>query len=397
MHRLLTGLAISLFALNAAGDIWTSLFKEKLAEAERGNAEAQFDVGTMYQNGRGVAADRAKALEWFNQAAAQGESKAVSRLKLMQANEERFAKTANLASKGDPESLYDLGTMHLEGIGTNIDVVKAIAAFEQSANQGHIKSAYKIGLIFYEGTGIKPNSKHAYQWFRQAAEGNYPAAQYHLGKLYAAGKGVKQNRAEALVWLGKAVDGGFDQARGEMIDVSESMKGQATDKPKPAVSKKSTGKRPKAKQYSIEDVVLAAWIRDGNPVAWMPSEITTCRTEKDVINCFSDDQVRNAGENIIKFKTKTVISDFSTKGTFEVSYQNLVISSSQAVSEQVEAEDHEPGSLNTTMSDNYRVKTGWSNPHKLVCQMKAVGKVTCRKNNGHSVALTSPSTMVAEN
>ena len=402
MHRLMVGLALSLFALTASGDVWTSLYKEKLAEANKGSAEAQFDVGTMYLNGRGVAADRAKALEWLRQAASQGEPKAVSRLKLMQANETRFAKTASLASKGDKESLYDLGNMHLEGVGTNIDVVKAIAAFEQSANQGHTKAAYKIGLIFYEGNGIKPNSKHAFKWFRQAAEGGYPAAQYYLGKLYAAGKGVKRDRAEALVWLGKAVDGGFDQARGEMIDVSESMKDKPEPKAETPPKKKTAGKKQakqqkKAKRFTIEDVVLAAWVRDGNPVAWMPSEITTCRTEDEKINCFSDDQVRNAGNNIIKYKTQAVISNFTSNGSFKISYRNLVISASQEVTEQAGESDDEPGSLDTQMSDTYKVKTGWSNPHKLTCKMKDAGIVTCSKNNAHAIILTSPSTIVAEN
>ena len=408
MHRLMVGLALSLFTLTATGDVWTSLYKEKLAEAKKGSPEAQFDVGTMYLNGRGVAADRAKALEWLRQAASQGEPKAVSRLKLMQANEARFAKTASLASKGDKESLYDLGNMHLEGVGTNIDVVKAIAAFEQSANQGHTKAAYKIGLIFYEGNGIKPNSKHAFKWFRQAADGGYPAAQYYLGKLYAAGKGVKQDRAEALVWLGKAVDGGFDQARGEMIDVSESMKAKPEPKaetpPKKKTAKKKQAKpqkkakaKAKAKRFTIEDVVLAAWVRDGNPVAWMPSEITTCRTEDEKINCFSDDQVRNAGDNIIKYKTQAVISNFTSSGSFKVSYRNLVISASQDVTEQADESDDEPGSLDTQLSDTYRVKTGWSNPHKLSCKLKDAGIVACKKNNAHAMVLTSPSTMVAEN
>ena len=405
MHRLMVGLALSLFTLTATGDVWTSLYKEKLAEANKGSPEAQFDVGTMYLNGRGVAADRAKALEWLRQAALQGEPKAVTRLKLMQANEARFAKTASLASKGDKDSLYDLGNMHLEGVGTNIDVVKAIAAFEESANQGHTKAAYKIGLIFYEGNGIKPNSKHAFKWFRQAANGGYPAAQYYLGKLYATGKGVKQNRAEALVWLGKAVDGGFDQARGEMIDVSESMKKVKPEPKAETAPKKKTAekkqvkqkKKAKAKRFTMEDVVLAAWVRDGNPVAWMPSEITTCRSEDDKINCFSDDQVRNAGDNIIKYKTQAVISNFTSSGSFKVSYRNLVISASQDVTVLAGESDDEPGSLDAQQSDTYRIKTGWSNPHKLSCKLKDAGTVTCRKNNTHAIVLTSPSSIVAEN
>ena len=62
--RALIGLSLLLFANSAASVVWSSLYRDKLTEANNGNGEAQFDVGTMYQNGRGVRTDRAKALEW---------------------------------------------------------------------------------------------------------------------------------------------------------------------------------------------------------------------------------------------------------------------------------------------------------------------------------------------
>jgi TPR repeat protein len=391
------------------GDIWTALFQEKMQEAKNGISEAQFDVGTMYQNGRGVQADRNKAIEWFEKAAAQGDAKAISRLKLMKANATRFRKTATEAGTGDKDSLYDLGNMYMEGVGTNIDYGKAITAFEQSASQGHIKSAYKLGLIYYEGSGVKRNSKLAFRWFRQAAEADYPAAQYYLGKMYAEGTGVGQNRGEALIWLGKAVDRGFDQARAELIDVSESLKTEPESpgtenvvkaappakQASPARKEAARKKQSKAKRFSIEDVVLAGWNRDGNPVAWMPSEITTCRTEGNKVTCFSDDQIRNAGDNIIKFKTKTIISSFSGNGSFKVTYRNLVISTSQATAVRTDHDDEEPGSLDEGASATYKVKTGWSNPHTLKCKMKNSGTVSCKKNKAHTIVLTSPTTMVA--
>ena len=40
--------------------------------AEQGNARAQNNLGTMYQNGRGVAQNYVQAHKWFNLAAAQG-------------------------------------------------------------------------------------------------------------------------------------------------------------------------------------------------------------------------------------------------------------------------------------------------------------------------------------
>jgi serine/threonine protein kinase len=49
--------------------------------AEEGNAEAQDDVGFMYEAGRGVEKDRAQAVEWYRKSAAQGYQPAKDALK----------------------------------------------------------------------------------------------------------------------------------------------------------------------------------------------------------------------------------------------------------------------------------------------------------------------------
>jgi TPR repeat protein len=410
MNRIFAGLALFLYASSAMSDIWSSLYKEKLQEAINGNSDAQFDVGTMYQNGRGVQADRNEAIEWYKKSAAQGDAKATSRLQLMQANSTRFDKTARQAAKGDLESQYDLGNMYMTGVGTNIDYAKAINAFKQSAGGGHVKSTYKLGLIYHEGTGVRRNDKTAFKWFKQAADNGYPAAQYYLGKLYADGSGVTRNKTEALVWLGKAVDGGFDQARGEMINVTESMRttakqdtSPATRQVKPAAKKvraaKKTASAPRkksgARHYSIEDLVLAAWNRDGKPVSYLPSAINNCRTEDGRVICFSDDQTRSSGANVIKFKTKAIIDNFSSNGSFDVTYRNLVVNSTQSADTGGDEGSDEVGSLGDSQPRTYKVKAGWSNPHTLKCRIKNSGTLTCLKNNTHSILLTSPTTLAA--
>ncbi len=62
------------------GDYATA-FKLWLPLAEKGNAEAQYDIGVMYYEGRGVPRDYVYvfAYRWFNRAAAQGNSKAAHR------------------------------------------------------------------------------------------------------------------------------------------------------------------------------------------------------------------------------------------------------------------------------------------------------------------------------
>ncbi len=199
-----------------ASDIWQSLFMEKLRDASRGDSTAQYDVGSMYQSGRGVAADRGKAIEWYTKAAEQDNPNAVSRLELMQANELRFTRTEVRAAQDDADSQFDLGNMYEKGIGTDINYGQARNWYGKAAATGHTNANFKLGLMHHEGTGIKQNNKTALIWFRDAAEKGSSPAQYYLGKLYASGSGVPQDYAMSLEWYSRAADGGFDQARGAM-------------------------------------------------------------------------------------------------------------------------------------------------------------------------------------
>jgi TPR repeat protein len=397
-------------------DIWQTLFKEKLQEARQGNSNAQFDVASMYQNGRGVKPDLNKAIKWYKKSAEQDNTQAVSRLKLLEANKERFKRILTKADTGNAESQYKLGKMYTEGVGISIDYTRATKAFESAAQQGYAKAEYNLGLNYYEGTGVKRNRKTAYKWFKAAAEQGDPAAQYYLGKMYASGSGVKQNYTTSLEWFGKAVDGGFNQARGEMIDVSEKMKVKKAKKASPAPKKKvAVKKKPVAKaseskpkkaaektdapedtpEFAIEDLMVAAWNRNNKPVAYLPSSINNCRTEEKNIVCYSDNQTRESGSNNIKFKTKSVMEDFSKDGSFRVTYRNLVIDSIPIVTAEASPDDDEVGSEDDSAASAYKVKPGWGKEHTLHCQLKDSGTVSCLKNNTHAFTLISPHTLAS--
>lgn len=399
MKKITLGIILLITTSTAMGgnDVWQTLFKEKLQEARQGNSNAQLDVASMYQNGRGVSPNRREAIDWYKKAAAQGNEKAVSRLKLLQANEERFGKELASARNGDMESQYKLGNMYTEGIGTNIDLAKAADAFEQSASKGYAKAEYKLGLIYYEGTGVKASRKTAFKWFKQAADKGYAAAQYYLGKMYASGNGVKRDYATSLAWYTKAVDGGFNQARSEMIDVSEKMAAAKKTETRKVANIATENKIPSGNvTFGIEDLMVAAWSRDGEPVAYLPSAINNCRTEKGKIACYSDNQTRKTADSVIRFKTKSIMRNFSSDGSFDVTYRNLVIDTSNTSATRVIEEASEPGS-EVIATDAYTVKTGWGKEHTLECRMIKDSKVSCVKNKTHSFLLLSPQTVASGN
>ena len=80
----------------ASGDYATA-FLHLRPLAEQGDARAQFGLGVIYANGKGVPQDHTKAVEWYRKAAEQGY----------------------------PPGQYILGGMYAEGRGALQDCVKA--------------------------------------------------------------------------------------------------------------------------------------------------------------------------------------------------------------------------------------------------------------------------------
>ena len=61
-------------------------FDETKALAEQGDAYAQFNLGVIYDIGRGVPENNAEAVKWYRKAADQGDADAQSNLGIMYAN-----------------------------------------------------------------------------------------------------------------------------------------------------------------------------------------------------------------------------------------------------------------------------------------------------------------------
>jgi TPR repeat protein len=395
-------LLFSSCACLGGNDVWETLFKEKLKEANAGNSNAQYDIGAMFQNGRGVATSRGSAIEWYRKAAAQNNQKAISRLNLIQSNELRFNKTLALAGGGDMESQYDLGNMYMEGVGVDTDKAKAIGWYGKAAAQGYEKAQYKLGLIYYEESAPENDLSLAFSFFKEAAEKGYPAAQFYLGKMYASGQGVKRNYATALQWYSKAVDGGFNDARREMTDVAELLKDKPVAK-EPRTVKTARPAQPATPAqverdpgYTYEDLVLASWNRDKDPVAYLPSAINNCSIENNKVVCFSNEQASNTAAGTIKYKTKSIVSELSQEGFFEVVYRNLVIDADQAAASKTGASEEVIGSTSAGPAKiNYEVQTGWGKEHTLQCEFKNSRTLSCLKDNTHAFLLESTQTLAA--
>ena len=92
---------------------WTPL-------AEQGNAAAQYNLGQMYGNGRGVPQDDKTAVKWYTLAAEQGHAYAqtqVEELQMKIADQNELRELQARAKQGDANAKYNLGMMYEERTG----------------------------------------------------------------------------------------------------------------------------------------------------------------------------------------------------------------------------------------------------------------------------------------
>lgn len=106
-----------------------------------------------------------------------------------------------LAEKGDAAAQYHLGTLYAEGTGVRQNDTTAFMWFQRAANQGNPVAQYNVGASYAAGTGVDKSDVEAAKWFRRAADQGMAFAQLNLGLLYAAGNGVPQDNVEAFKWL----------------------------------------------------------------------------------------------------------------------------------------------------------------------------------------------------
>ncbi len=179
------------------------------ANAEKGDAGAQLELGLLYAGGRGVARDLVKAAKWHRKAADQGFAQAQYQLGLDYANGEGVKINQTEASKwfrkaADQELIeaeYELGLRCLSGRGVRESGSEAVDWFRKSAGQGFAPSQYQLGNCYLQGTGVPKNIEEGIKRIRGAAESGLAAAQNKLAACYQKGEGVPKDEVQAYKWF----------------------------------------------------------------------------------------------------------------------------------------------------------------------------------------------------
>ncbi len=126
----------------------------------------------------------------------------------------RFEVLVPLAEGGDTQAQYALGRLYQQGRGLARDAQAAAGWYAKAANKGHAAARHALGKLHENGEGVKRDYYRASEWYRLAADiGNYAEAQFALGELYFHGRGVSHDYGEAVKWYLKATRQGYAAAQ----------------------------------------------------------------------------------------------------------------------------------------------------------------------------------------
>lgn len=172
--------------------------------AEKGEVEAQYRFGTLYENGQGVVKNLEEAKRWYRNAAAQGHVRARRRLEALEGRPARSGSETvaikwyqDLAEQGDADAQYNLAFMYETGFSVPKDSGKAAHWYDLAAEKKHVLAQMRLGLMYLAGAGVKQSEIQAAKLLSDAGEhGNKLAAGVNELLLGAAGKELPLNQSE---------------------------------------------------------------------------------------------------------------------------------------------------------------------------------------------------------
>ena len=217
------------------------------------SANSQFELGHMYEYGKGTSINIPRALAYYEKAIQKGDTDAQYKADVLS------GKIASQDRNVDFEKALD----YTYGFTVQVDFDKAIEYYQKSADKGDATSLYNIGFVigltsptkqekleteyykraaelgniyaqtalsdrYYLGLGVDIDKAKSLYWDTQAAlQGNVNSMK-DIALQHYLGKGTSKNYHEAIYWYQKAVDQGDKES---LFDLAEMHKnGEGFDK-----------------------------------------------------------------------------------------------------------------------------------------------------------------------
>lgn len=159
-----------------AGDV-TAAFNDWLFWAQKGNANAQYNVAESYRVGEGVVQNFAEAAKFYEAAALQGL----------------------------PDAMTHMGFVYRDGIGVVQDYTEALKWFRSAIESGDKISVQvgldSIGIMYRDGQGVLQDNIRAHMWLNIASANGWDGAREWRDKLATQMTKEDVSKAQAMAQL----------------------------------------------------------------------------------------------------------------------------------------------------------------------------------------------------
>ncbi len=366
--------------------------------------------------------------------------------------QERYAERMELARSGDAEAQFNIGEMYEKGSGVSANIKNAFMWFEQAAQQNHQKAQFKIAYMYYRGEGVTADPAKAFQLMTPLANYGYARAQYYLALMYETAAGTARNMDQAQLWYSRAAVGGYAPAQQALADTKRfpTRRAQAGELPKntphikpPAlVDSQLTQNIPAnlSAPHTKNDPIVTAlrdeaargaqialgglntagtahfptppataiaalqpiiqtqpttysmlasgnWVSQMNlPVEFLPSKLTSCEPSNETaIECVSKELVRALGESEIGYRTQATVYAVQPSGEFKIVYRNNIVKINRR---------HDAKSATELTGIDKGIKLGLQETeHHLECKLENEWIIQCVKNQTQKITITKQTSL----
>ncbi|MCO5386994.1 MAG: relaxase/mobilization nuclease domain-containing protein [Desulfosporosinus sp.] len=166
---------------------FTEAYRLFLEEAQIGNALALHDLGRMHMDGLGVEMNPDIAQEWY--------ARALIALREVE------------IKKPGPYTQYRIGKMYAAGLGTPQNYEEAASWFKMAAAENHKYAQYSLAGLYYRGQGVEQSFTTAFSLYQKSAAQKNVYASYEVAKMFRNGVGTEIDIVEAEKYFKNAFIG----------------------------------------------------------------------------------------------------------------------------------------------------------------------------------------------
>ncbi|QCE34545.1 sel1 repeat family protein [Acetobacteraceae bacterium] len=159
------------------------------AAAKKGDVIAQYELGKLYFQGKGVHQNVRMSATWWKKAADKNYLPAVIALGKLYAH--------------DHKDVLEEDNLPGPKVGMKSNSKMAFKFYQNAADLGDAEGENLVAVAFSEGRGTRKDMKEAVKYWKKAAEKGQKDAMKSLIKAYQSGKGIKKDSEKAAYWQKK--------------------------------------------------------------------------------------------------------------------------------------------------------------------------------------------------